>query len=326
MKQAKICSIRALGVMPTMNLTVDSPDHLFFGNGIVTSNSHAVSYGALTAVELWLKGKYPVEYITALITTTQQGKKKFGDDTLTVEYTNYARRRGIPVLNPDINKSGSDFIIDQGAIRYSLAHVRYVANSCYDIVAGQPFADMADFVKRAKSGNRAVNKRVVESLIASGAFDQWGTRNEMAAKLCEARKKKEEPLVKTDAEWLEAEKEAIGLVLSRPPLFKNYEAMILKHGWQLVAEADHAKKTKVFGKIENVVPKVSKAGNAMLYVTISDGLDSTNFYVFQKSKQFFKDTFKVGWVGVVPFDHFKDDGVIGMRFFDDRGECLVLAK
>jgi DNA polymerase III alpha subunit len=119
------------------------------------------------------------------------------------------------------------------------------------------------------------------------------------------------------------EKEMIGLCLSRPPLYKQHEALIRQKGWKLVSEVDEGKRIMVFGRMENVKPHLSKAGNQMYIVKFSDGLDEMTFMVFTGEQQTFRDALKVGSVAAVPLDKF-DDG--DNRFFDERGTIEVIAK
>lgn len=302
----------------------------FAGYGF--NKSHAITYSAISTVELWLKHNYPVEFCTALINNTKLGKKKHGSEDVLVDYVNYARRNDIAVMGPDVNLSEEEFTIAGGAIRFSIGHVKNVASAAPTIVAHRPYASMAEFYDKVKvettgeSGkvtSRRPNRKVVESLIAAGAFDSFGTRNEVLAEYYRLRKEKEPAPERTDDEWVELEKEMIGLCLSRPPLYKQHEAFIRQKGWKLVSEVDEGKRIMVFGRVENIRPHLSKAGNQMYIVKFSDGLDDMTFMVFTGAQQMFRDALKVGSVAAVPLDRF-DDG--DNRFFDERGTVEVISK
>lgn len=292
--------------------------------------AHAVCYSAISTVELWLKHNYPVEFCAALINNTKLGKKKHGSEDILVDYVNYARRRDIPVRGPDINLSGEEFTIEGGAIRYSIGHVKNVASAALTVVTNRPYAGMAEFYDKVKvettgeSGkltSRRPNRKVVESLVAAGAFDSFGTRNEVLAEYYRLRKEKEPAPQRTDDEWVELEKEMIGLCLSRPPLYKSYEALIRQKKWKLVSEIGSGKRIMVFGRVESIRSHVSKAGNQMYVVQFSDGLDEMKFMVFTGAQQYFRDHLKTGFVAAVPLDKF-DDG--DTRFFDERGMIEVV--
>jgi DNA polymerase III alpha subunit len=300
------------------------------------NKAHAVAYSAISTVEMWLKYNYKLEYVTALINNTKLGKKKHGYDIF-VHYLNYARRSGMDVRGPNISESKSQFTM-QGPrgkkfIRFSLAHVKNVANQAPVIESFQPITSIEDFHERVKvtttgstgkKSSRRPNKKVVESLVAAGAFDEFGTRNEVMVEYYRCRKNKKDVLPEyTDEEWIEKEREVLGLCLSQPPLYKPYVDLIKENKWLLVSEAqtDDTKKVKVFGQIQSIKPHTSKKGSSMYIVNMTDGLDTMKFFVFQGGQQAFRDNFKVDTIGAVPMSRF-DDG--GMRFFDDRGKCEVV--
>ena len=294
--------------------------------------AHAIAYSAISTVELWLKYHYRTEYLTALINNTKLGKKKHGEDIF-ISYLSYARKNGIEVLKPDISKSKNAFTIDDGKILFSLGHIKNVASMAEVIESFQPFTSIEDFHERVKiesvaaSGkktSRRPNKGVVESLIESGAFDCFGTRNEVVTEYYRVRDTKKDVVPQhTDSEWIELEKEVLGLCLSLPPLYKQYEKVISEKKWHLVSEVDNYSKVTMFGKIESITPKTSKTGNSMYIVKATDGLQSLSFFVFRGGQQKFKDHFKIGSIGGIPLDKFKDGDA---RFFNDRGECLLLSS
>lgn len=300
----------------------------FAGYGF--NKSHAITYSAISTVELWLKYKHKTEYITALINNTKLGKKKHGEDIF-VGYISYARRNGIEVLPPDVSKSKTSFTIEGGKILFSIGHIKNVASMASVIESFQPFSSIEDFHNRVKiesvgeSGkktSRRPNKKVVESLIESGAFSAFGSRNEVMAEYYKQRAAKKEIAPQhTDKEWIELEKEALGICLSLPPLYKQYEKIIADKKWKLISGIDNYKKVTVFGMIESITPRTSKTGNSMYMVKITDGVDSIQFYVFKSAQEYFKDHFKVGVIGGVPLDKFKDGDA---RFFNEHVECVVL--
>jgi len=299
------------------------------------NKSHAVCYSAISTVEMWLKYNYPVQYVTALLNNTKLGKKKHGKEVL-VWYMNYARKHPQikDVMCADINKSKIGFTIEDGdKIRFSLGHIKNVASQAKVIESFQPIADMQDFYDRVKTesigktgkkSSRRPNKKVMEHLIAAGSFDCFGTRNEMMAAYYKARPKKkgEEAPEYTDEEWYDKEKEVTGMCLSIPPLYLSYEKEIADNDLKMLSNLT-SKRLRAFGKIEAVMPKRSKAGNQMFIVQMGDGIESLSFFVFQGAMQYFRDNFREGMIVGMPLSKF-DDG--DSRFFDDRGEPLILPK
>lgn len=294
--------------------------------------AHGIAYSALTCAELWLKYHYPVEYITALLNNTHLGKKKFGQELLP-SYINYARKRNFVVLGPDINRSQAQFTIEGDDIRFSIGHIKNVANSTPAIVAGQPYQDMADFYERAavetvtakgKPSKKRVNKKVVEGLIFAGAFDCFGKREEIIKQYYACRKDKKDVVFEgTEKQWREKEEEAIGVCLSVKPLRWRYAELVKKNHWCAVSDIEDRGRVKVFGRIAHVLAKTSKKGNQMYIVELTDDLDSMKFFVFGGAMTKFINDFKAGYVAAVPLRKFEDSET---RFFDVDREGEIVER
>jgi DNA polymerase III subunit alpha len=131
------------------------------------NKSHSAPYALLTYQTAYMKANYPVEFLAASMTL------EMGNTDKLAEFRAEAVRLGIKVEPPSINRSGVAFDVEGNTIYYALAALRGVGRqavqSVLDARGENPFADMADFARRINP--RAVNKRVLESLAASGAFD-----------------------------------------------------------------------------------------------------------------------------------------------------------
>ena len=131
------------------------------------NKSHAAAYALVAYQTAYMKANYPVEFLAASMTLDMGNTDKLA------EFRAEAERLGIKVEPPSINRSGVEFDVDGSAIHYALAALRGVGRQAVEsIVAARganPFADLADFARRINP--RAVNKRVLESLTAAGAFD-----------------------------------------------------------------------------------------------------------------------------------------------------------
>ena len=96
-----------------------------------------------------------------------------GNTDKLAEFRTEAERLAIKVEPPSINRSGVEFDVASNTIYYTLAALRGVGRQAVESILAargeRPFADLADFARRINP--RAVNKRVLESLIAAGAFD-----------------------------------------------------------------------------------------------------------------------------------------------------------
>jgi DNA polymerase-3 subunit alpha len=131
------------------------------------NKSHSAPYALLTYQTAYMKANYPVEFLAASMTLDMGNTDKLA------EFRAEAVRLGVEVEPPSINRSGVEFDVEGNTIYYALAALRGVGRQAVqgilDARGEKPFADMADFARRINP--RAVNKRVLESLAASGAFD-----------------------------------------------------------------------------------------------------------------------------------------------------------
>lgn len=134
--------------------------------------SHAVGYAIISTWEIWTKHHYFREFLIALMQTDSDHINK---------YLREARRRGIPILPPDINESQRKFIISGEGIRYGLDTVRGVgAAVCRSIERARPFTDFNDYLARA---GEAASLGAVTNLIHIGALDSLGTREDLLRQL-----------------------------------------------------------------------------------------------------------------------------------------------
>ncbi len=146
------------------------------------NKAHSADYAVITCQTAFLKAHYPVEYMTALLTVEQGNTEKVG------LFIAEARRLGIEVLPPDVNRSGIDFTIEDTAegpaIRYGLGAIKNVGEGPVTAILdararGGPFCDLDDFCRRVDL--RQVNRRALECLIKAGALSSLGTRAQLLA-------------------------------------------------------------------------------------------------------------------------------------------------
>ncbi|GJD54927.1 DNA polymerase III subunit alpha [Methylobacterium dankookense] len=131
------------------------------------NKSHAAAYALLTYQTGYLKANYPVEFLAAAMTLDIDNTDKLA------EFRQDAQRLKIPVDPPSINTSGEVFEVHQGRIRYALAAIKGVGREAVRSIVQargtKPFKDLACLARRLNP--RAVNKRVLESLVQAGALD-----------------------------------------------------------------------------------------------------------------------------------------------------------
>jgi DNA polymerase III subunit alpha len=150
----------------------------FAGYGF--NKSHSAAYALLAYQTAYLKTRYPVEFMAALLTSVT------GSTDDVVKYINECREMGIAVEAPDINVSDANFTPHGSAIRFGLAAVKNVGhNAIESIVAGRKelgrYSSIYEFCEKVDL--RLLNKRVLESLIKSGAMDGLGRRAQLMAVL-----------------------------------------------------------------------------------------------------------------------------------------------
>jgi len=137
------------------------------------NKAHAVSYAVLAYQTAWFKCHHPKEYMAALLTSVLDSQDKVS------EYIAECKASGISILPPDVNQSGPAFTVSGEHIRFGLSALKGVGRGFTKALLeerekGGPFTSFPDFCQRMLDFD--LNKRVLESLIRSGAFDSMGYR------------------------------------------------------------------------------------------------------------------------------------------------------
>jgi DNA polymerase-3 subunit alpha len=132
------------------------------------NKSHAAAYAVVAFQTAYLKANFPVEFLAASMTLD------IGNTDKLSEFRRDAERLGIKVEPPAINRSGVEFDVADGAIRYALGAIKGVGRAAVESIvaarlSGGDFRDLADFARRIDT--KLVNRRTIEALIAAGALD-----------------------------------------------------------------------------------------------------------------------------------------------------------
>ncbi len=134
------------------------------------NKSHAAAYALVSYQTAYLKCHYPKEYMAALLTSLLDNTDKV------IDYISEAKKMGIPVLPPDINRSGMGFVVVEDSIRFGLLAIKNLGRGFIKGLMQErqngPFVSLLDFLERMHG--KELNKRGVESLIKSGALDCFG--------------------------------------------------------------------------------------------------------------------------------------------------------
>lgn len=284
----------------------------FAGYGF--NKSHSAAYAMVTFETAYLKCYYPQEFMAALLTSEQDNTDKI------VKYIDEVKRLGLKLLPPSIQHSLVEFsaITDtdgQEAILFGMGAIKGVGNAAISKILEAreegPFADMSDFISRIDSSK--VNKKVLESFIKSGSFDDFGHSRrallesidviiEASAECNRAKKMAEYSLFGDDEEMvtvqvkiedipefdnkamLDLEKETIGFYISGHPL-DAFRAEIDQMSYTLSSEKEQIEdgsKALFIGKVEAISEKISKKGNKFGIITLMDFHGSMELTVFEK--------------------------------------------
>jgi len=284
----------------------------FAGYGF--NKSHSTSYAFISYQTAFLKANYPAEFMAALLTSVM------GNTDKVRMYIAEAQRMKMKVLAPDVNESKRQFTVTKEGIRFGLTAIKNVGIGAIDsIIASKkkdgPFASFDDFYRRIDT--HAVNKKVIESLIKSGAFDSFGqsraymlaTYEKKISRLnadIKERASGQESLfaidsairnpnseIAADAEiaefspdqLLRMEKELLGLYISSHPLERLRESLEGQITTRLadIAEMKEGDPVKVGGLLADCKKIVTKRGDMMMTAMLEDLTGSLPLIVFPKA-------------------------------------------
>ena len=145
-------------------------DLIEFFAGYGFNKSHSTAYALISYRTAYLKANFPVEFMTALLTSEKDNIDKIGI------YINESIRMGVKILPPDINESYANFTVVGDSIRFGLVAVKNVGRGAIDSIIRtrqeNRFKSIYDFTEKIDS--RLVNRKVIESLIKCGALDSLG--------------------------------------------------------------------------------------------------------------------------------------------------------
>jgi len=265
------------------------------------NKSHSAAYAALAYQTAYLKAHYPYHFMAALLTSEAER----GATPQVQKYINDCQQMGISVLPPDINESDFNFTVTENAVRFGLSAVKNVGETAArDVIAMRrehgKFETPFDVVAHVDS--RAINRKVLESLIKAGAFDSLKWPRSQCIHLIdrmidfshETQKAKagrqnllfgggelESPEipaeVRTMREWDESlmlsyEKDALGFYITGHPLaqFKNLGRLVSHQVSDLDDEKDFNAEVRLAGVITMFRPLKTKKDERMASFYLED--------------------------------------------------------
>jgi DNA polymerase-3 subunit alpha len=285
------------------------------------NKSHAAAYALVAYQTAYMKANHPVEFLAASMTLDMGNTDKLS------EFRAEAQRLGVKVEAPSINRSGVAFEVDGDTIHYALAALKGVGRQAVEAIVeargDRPFADLGDFASRINP--RAVNKRVLESLAAAGAFDALeASRARVFAAvdtmLASAQREYDDaavgqaelfgggsartPLALGNVEpWLPAERlqkefDAIGFFLTGHPL-DDYAATLKRMRVQSWAEFARAVRSgasagRVAGTVVARTERRTRTGSKMGIIGLSDPTGHYEAVLFSEGLQQYRDLLEPG--------------------------------
>ncbi len=281
----------------------------FAGYGF--NKSHAAAYALIAYQTAYFKANYPIEFVAASMTLDMGNTDKLNG------FAQEARRLGMKIEPPSLNRSEVGFIPSGGAIRYSLAALKNVGRHAVEHVCDErtergAFKDISDFARRINT--RLVNKRALETLAAAGALDELGidratafanvdrivaAGNRSAEASAEGQEdlfsgaahlpppidlRPAKPWVPTDR--LSKEFEAVGFFLTGHPLDDYKDALEALGAEPWVEFAAKARSRRVVGTLAGTVlqarERKGKSGNAYAFAAFSDPTGQFEAVIFSE--------------------------------------------
>jgi len=284
------------------------------------NKAHAAAYGRVAYLTSYLKANYPVLYMASVLTADS------GDVDKIAVMVHECERMGITVLPPDINESFADFGVVPGErgkeiIRFGLTTIKNFGQGIADAIINErkkagKFKDLEDFFTRVVDRN--LNKKSLEALIKTGAFDSLYPDRATLLHNLENLLKFNKELAKADAdqdslfsftdtkisnlhiepgpkvtkqEMLSWEKELLGLYVTGNPL-DQFRDIISASGHSITKikqEVTNGSTTVVAGLLEEAKEILTKKGDPMAFLKIKDFTDTIECVCFPKVYEKYKD-------------------------------------
>ena len=313
----------------------------FAGYGF--NKSHSAAYALVSYQTLWMKTHYPAEFMAAVMSADMDNTEKI------VTLVDECENMKLTLLPPDVNAGAYKFTVNlKGEIVYGIGAIKGVGEAPVDAIlearsAGGPFKDLFDFCARVDL--KRINKRVTEKLIYAGALDQLGpektqpARATLLASLQDAMRaadqhKKAESLGQsdlfgllatepdeveqafikatplTDNQWLDGEKETLGLYLTGHPINQYRKELRYYTSGRLVdlQPTNRDVQSTAAGLVIAARTLINKKGNRWGLVTLDDKSARIDVRLFPEQFEMYQDMLQINNIlvisGQVSFDNF----------------------
>ncbi|MCJ7740159.1 DNA polymerase III subunit alpha, partial [Candidatus Microgenomates bacterium] len=297
------------GYTQTVAVNIFSLIEKFVGYGF--NKAHSASYGMIAYQTAYMKTKYPVEFMTAVLAAESSGSSGPIRDEKILQAVLECKRMKIELLPPDINHSDIDFTIENNIVRFGLSAVKHVGTAAIEVILKArekegSFKSFTDFINRVDLSK--VNRKTLESLIKTGAFDRFGKRaallsaySQIVERVHAGKSKKmdgqvslfavDEEVNLTDnfpdidelskEELLLFEKQLLGFYLTEHPL-TPFLPLLEKKVTHRIISLTAVKTTVIIGGLITQVKKIfTKSGNReMAFVKLDDFTATIELIVF----------------------------------------------
>ena len=267
--ELKITSGKPKGKKQVYNLSMRSEPHNYaLASGLVSKNSHAISYSFISYWTAYFKKNYPAEYMAALLGSVKDKIDKAGS------YLNEARDMGLNVLPPSINRSSKEFkVLSDSDILFGLSSITGVGETIVDRIVesrqGDGYTTLYDLFKGIDPD--AMNKGVMEHLLYAGALDELVPAQETR-------------LISRDERMdiLMKESDNLGLYVIEHPLdgiWMHLEPEI-SHTFDQFEDLSDRQRVEAAGIVTSVSKKYTKRGDKMYVLQVQDPTGTCEVVVF----------------------------------------------
>ncbi|USN92719.1 MAG: DNA polymerase III subunit alpha [Candidatus Nomurabacteria bacterium] len=273
------------------------------------NKAHAASYGRVAYQTAYMKANFPVEYMSAVLTADSGDTEKVSDSIHECE------RMGITVLPPDINESFADFSVvpNKNTIRFGLTTIKNFGAGIAEVIIEErktngAFTSMQDFLTRIHDRN--LNKKSMEALITTGAFDSFGERGTFFTNIENLLSYNREQVVGKEAnqdslfggldhavndltlkptkdiplaQKLLWEKELLGVYVSGHPLNAVADEVAKRPSIEKIKNSYQGTTVVTTGLIESVKELLTKKGDKMAFIKLADQKDSIETVAFPET-------------------------------------------
>lgn len=282
------------------------------------SKNHAAPYALIAYHTAYLKANYTKEFMAALLSSVAGIQGKVG------VYLEEAKRLGLSVMGPSVNRSKVEFSVEGQGIRFGLGSIKNVGGHLASAIVEDranrgPYSSLVDLTRRIEG--RFLNKKALESLIQSGACDDLGTRHANLQGMDDALRMRqsgsenqlslfeeppvgpalvqsglfgEEPAVRAEVVnteialdvRLQWERDLLGMYFSGHPLAK-YKDLLKTRTTPIpdLESVQDGREVVVGGRISSLKVVATRSGEEMAFMGIEDDFGSIEVIVFPKTWQ-----------------------------------------